>query len=110
MRFQQMDLPERRMLRALLLVVAVVIVVWMLSGCASGTTQTPVLVASQSAHPVVRQDLMQPCPDLPLATSGSVQDLLSNHVLVALAYVTCRVGKADLVNAVRGQVGIDVAQ
>jgi hypothetical protein len=42
------------------------------------------------------------------AASGGLDALLSNHVDVALALGACRQGKADLVDAIRKQKGIDM--
>ncbi|HDR9259615.1 TPA: hypothetical protein QDB21_005637 [Burkholderia vietnamiensis] len=81
----------------------------LLMGCASGTMQTPALVAVESVHPVVRQALMVECPeDLPAASDAMPVTLLKNHVDVAMAYHSCRQRQADLVDAVRSQKGIDV--
>lgn len=83
---------------------------WMLSGCASGTMPTPALVAVTAAHPQVRVSLMQECPQqLPAAADGRVETLLQNHVDVASQYHACQQRHADLVEAVRTQVGIDIA-
>jgi hypothetical protein len=42
------------------------------------------------------------------AASGGLDALLSNHVDVAMALADCRQGKADLVDAIKKQKGVDV--
>ncbi|WP_198390708.1 hypothetical protein [Burkholderia ubonensis] len=83
---------------------------WMLTGCASGTTPTPALVAVMAAHPQVRASLLTTCPDeLPAAADGELVTLLRNHVDAAVEYHACRNRQADLVQAIRSQKGIDIA-
>ncbi len=56
----------------------------MLTACASGTqpTRAPTLLPPESE--------MQLCPALPPATSGTMTDLITNHIAVAKAYHQCR--------------------
>lgn len=60
------------------------------------------------ATPQVAEALMQPCPSLPQAESGTLDVLLKNHTDVALAYKACAQGKVDLSNAIRTQPGISI--
>ncbi|WP_293766369.1 hypothetical protein [uncultured Aquitalea sp.] len=64
--------------------------VLMLTACASGNPPTlaPTLT--------VPANLTAKCPDLPLLQSGSLNDLLSNHIQVAKAYHECRNHHNDL--------------
>lgn len=55
-----------------------------LTACASGGPRT---MAPTLAPPAAR---MAPCPPLPQPASGSLTDLLANHVAVAKVYHQCR--------------------
>lgn len=44
---------------------------------------------------------MQDCPALPLAASGTMPDLLANHVAVTKEYTLCRDSKRRVVDQVR---------
>jgi len=62
----------------------------MLTACTFGNppTQVPTLTAPAN--------LTSKCPDLPQLQSGSLNDLLSNHIQVAKAYHECRNHHNDL--------------
>jgi hypothetical protein len=66
------------------------------------------MVAVVAAHPTVREALLNDCASVAPAASGRLVDLLSNHVDVAMALADCRQSKADLVDAIRKQKGVDV--
>lgn len=55
-----------------------------LTGCASGTVQTPVMPWIPPAN------VMLDCPDLPLAQDGKLATLLSNHKEVSDLYHQCQ--------------------
>lgn len=67
----------------------------MLAGCESGMPPTP-----EPRYPTPA-NLTAPCPELPLATSGVLHALLTNHVEVAGLYHDCRDRQRALAETVR---------
>lgn len=68
----------------------------------------PAKLLASEAVPEVSATLMQPCPDLPPASDGTLPVLLQNHTDVALLYAGCKKGKDDLSNAIKAQPGISI--
>lgn len=67
-----------------LIVTLLLIAVCLMTGCASGT---PPMVAAPSLNPPA--SLMVTCKTLPMATSGTLRDLVMNHIEVAQQYYDC---------------------
>lgn len=72
-------MPKRILLLTMMVTAALI-----LTACASGVPRTTALTLKPPEADKAE------CPPLPQPTSGSLADLLANHVTVAKAYHQCR--------------------
>ncbi len=66
-----------------------------MTGCASGT------VGIKAPAPSTPQDLLVPCPQLPMAQSGQLEDLSLNHKAVTSLYYDCQAKDLALIAVVK---------
>lgn len=69
---------------------AVVFIAFALFGCATATQTAPIVGPQQFPQVQPQADLIQKCPDRPLAQSGSEADRAANHLAVIKLYDECQ--------------------
>lgn len=66
--------------------ITMILVAWMLTGCASG----PQPMLAPSPPRLAPPNLTTPCQELAQPSSGQLMELLANHIEVAQQYQLCR--------------------